>query len=119
MSLENNIKVGILVILGVLIANAALSYRSTSTLINRTEWVMHTDRVIAELEATLSTLKDAETGERGYIITGEETYLEPYQAALGQIDRHVQAVRDLTVDNPSQQARIPLLRKKGPIVFYC
>jgi PAS domain S-box-containing protein len=112
MSLENNIKVGILVILGVLIANAALSYRSTSTLINRTEWVMHTDRVIAELEATLSTLKDAETGERGYIITGEETYLEPYQAALGQIDRHVQAVRDLTVDNPSQQARIPLLRKK-------
>src|SRR6478752_1435119 len=109
MSLENNIKVGILVLLGVLLANAALSYRSTSTLINRTEWVMHTDRVIAELESTLSALIDAETGERGFIITGDETYLEPYQTAIGQIDRHLQAVRNLTIDNPSQQERIPLL----------
>jgi len=44
-----------------------------------------TREVIAELEDTLSTLRDAETGHRGYLLVGEGSYLEPYQAAAGRI----------------------------------
>src|SRR4030095_593206 len=55
---------------------------------------------------------DAETGERGYLITGEEPFLEPYQAAIAQINGNVDRLRRLTADNPSQQARIPTLERK-------
>jgi CHASE3 domain sensor protein len=45
-------------------------------------WVEHTHKVLLELETTLSVVKDAETGQRGYLLTGDKRYLEPYQAAI-------------------------------------
>jgi len=93
-----------------------VSYRGTTRLIEAYDWRKHTYAVLAQLEGTLSFLKDAETGQRGYVITGEESYLEPYQTALGKIDENVQAVRKLTEDNPSQQRRLdalePLMKNK-------
>src|SRR5207249_597994 len=106
------IKLGVSLTLIVLLANALLSYAATRTLINNDQWVRHTYQVLNQLEVTLSTLKDAETGERGYVITGLNVYLEPYQTAAGQIDGHIGKLRELTADNPAQQARIPLLDRK-------
>jgi methyl-accepting chemotaxis protein len=54
-------------------------------------------------------LKDAETGQRGYIITGVDSYLEPYQSALAAIKSTVENVRKLTADNPNQQRRLAAL----------
>ena len=51
-------------------------------------WVAHTHQVRTELADLLSELKDAETGQRGYVITGDESYLEPYKSALGAIQDH-------------------------------
>jgi methyl-accepting chemotaxis protein len=62
--------------------------------------------VLEELTHLLSLMKDAETGQRGFLLTGEESYLEPYSAALGPISSVVANVRELTSDNPSQQTRI-------------
>src|ERR1700738_3933731 len=45
-------------------------------------WLVHTYEVIAHIESLLSRLQDAETGERAYLLTGQEEYLEPYQDAL-------------------------------------
>ena len=111
-SVENNIKIGVGFILIVLIANATLSYRATRTLINNEKWVSHTHQVLTALEVVLSTLKDAETGERGFIITGSSEYLEPYQSAMRQIDDQLRTVKELTADNPRQQARLPDLEQK-------
>ncbi len=68
--------------------------------------VEHTHLVIENLEKLISTMKDAETGQRGYLITGEERYLDPYTAAVGQADQILKDVRELTVDNPDQQKRL-------------
>ena len=57
-------------------------------------------------------MKDSETGQRGYLITGEDRYLEPYNAAVAAIQDRVQRFKHLTEDNPRQQARIPLLEKQ-------
>ncbi len=54
----------------------------------------------------ISLVKDAETGQRGYVITGNESYLEPYQAALPEIKKTVDDVRRLTADNSDQQRRL-------------
>jgi methyl-accepting chemotaxis protein len=57
----------------------------------------------------LSELKDAETGQRGYIITGVDSYLEPYQSALGAVKGTIENVRKLTADNANQQRRLGAL----------
>jgi len=92
--------------LALLILNAATSYRNTLKLLENERWVGHTHRVLTELEATLSTLKDAETGQRGYLLTGEERYLEPYHSAIARINQQVVGLQQLTADNNRQQQRI-------------
>src|SRR5712672_225135 len=87
----------------ILVVIAAVSYRNAYRLIENDAWVAHTHQVRTELADLLSQLKDAETGQRGYIITGDESYLAPYQAALGAIKGTLDDVRKLTVDNPDQQ----------------
>jgi methyl-accepting chemotaxis protein len=71
--------------------------------------VAHTYRVLDELEGVLSGMKDAETGQRGYILTGDEKYLEPYRGAQVSVDQGVKSLRDLTKDNVNQQRRLDIL----------
>ncbi len=105
-SLTRQITAGIGMALGLLIFNAATSYRNTLKLVENEAWVSHTHQVLTQLEATLSTLKDAETGQRGYLLTGEERYLEPYQTAIARVNVQVVGLQQLTADNNRQQQRI-------------
>jgi len=68
--------------------------------------VSHTHEVLASLEAALSSLKDAETGQRGYLLTGDPAYLEPYRDAVSRFRGQVAELRQLTLDNPAQTARL-------------
>jgi signal transduction histidine kinase len=71
--------------------------------------VIHTRDVIESTLATLSDLQDAETGERGFIITGEERYLEPYNRGLTSLRADSARLRRLTRENPTQQLRLDTL----------
>jgi CHASE3 domain sensor protein len=88
-----------------LVLVAVVSYRNAYLLIENDTWVAHSHQVRTELADLLSEMKDAETGQRGYVITGEESYLEPYKAALGSIKNTLADVRKLTADNPDQLRR--------------
>ena len=83
-----------------------ISYRNTTQLIEASDLTKHTYEVLGQLDEALSSLQDVETGERGYLLVGEESYLEPYQAGSGKVDKSLQEVKRLTVDNPRQQQRI-------------
>ncbi|MBT4522984.1 MAG: response regulator [Halieaceae bacterium] len=72
-------------------------------------WFHHTLDVKAKLTETLSILQDMETGQRGYIITGKEEYLEPFNLARPRVDQFVAELKFLTQDNPSQQAKLKAL----------
>ena len=78
--------------------------------------VTHTHEVLEHIANVLSLLKDAETGQRGYVITGDEAFLEPYQTAVGSVPSVVKELRQLTADNPNQQKRLdqmePLIAAK-------
>jgi CheY-like chemotaxis protein/signal transduction histidine kinase/CHASE3 domain sensor protein len=80
----------------------------------------HTYFVMHEWDDLLSALKDAETGQRGFLITGDEKYLEPYQNSLAVIAENRAAVRNITKDNPLQQKLLdrvePLIEKKMQIL---
>ena len=68
----------------IMVAFGWMSYRSTARFMEDSSWVAHTHEVLKELAQVLSEMKDAETGQRGYLITGEERYLEPYDEALAK-----------------------------------
>ena len=92
-----------------LILISAVSYRSTTRLVETARAVAHTRAVLEKLEAVLAQLASAESGARGYIIAGEEPYLEPYHAAISVIDQEVRELRRLTADSPNQQQRLDTL----------
>jgi methyl-accepting chemotaxis protein len=115
-SIGNKIASGFGLGLVVLLVVGAVSYDSTTKLSSSAEWVQHTHEVLTGLDQLLSGIKDAETGERGYVITGESRYLEPYNTARDIVDQKLNSVRGLTSDNPIQQQRLqalePLLDSK-------
>jgi methyl-accepting chemotaxis protein len=92
-----------------LVVIAAVSYRNTYRLIENDAWVAHTYQVQAELADVLSELKDTETGQRGYLITGDDSYLAPYQSGLAAVKGTFEDIRRLTADNPNQQRRLAAL----------
>jgi CHASE3 domain sensor protein len=95
----------------VLIAVAVVSYRNAHLLIENDGWVEHSHQVRIEFSGLLSDMKDAETGQRGYLLTGDENYLAPYSAAQGSIQSTLADLRKLTADNPNQQQRLANLSK--------
>lgn len=95
--------------LAILLLIGAVAYRSTNNLIEAANQRAHTHTVLEQLENFFSHLKDAQLGERGYIITGEEQFLEPYTVALEKIDRGLNEIRKLTIDNSNQWRRLQAL----------
>jgi PAS domain S-box-containing protein len=91
--------------LAVLLVGGVLGFVSARRLSDNEQMVAHTHEVIGELEALLSTLKDAETGQRGYLLTEDAKYLQPYEDALKRLQATVAHLNEL-VHNPDQQARL-------------
>ena len=75
------------------------------------QWVTHTHEVLSRLDTLSSHLMQAETGQQGYLLTGQAIYRRSYSDVLPQIDSDITSVQQLTLDNAIQQAEIPTLRE--------
>jgi PAS domain S-box-containing protein len=95
----------------VLLLSAAFSYRNTRDLHENDREVSRTHEVLTELEGVLSSVKDAETGQRGYIITGEDEYLQPYRNARDRVRERLERLKELTQEDGQQRRRIDDLEK--------
>src|SRR5882757_5552466 len=101
-------------LLGFVVAVAAiafislLTYRSLQTRSNAEQRVTHTLEVLEQLESILSMVKDAETGQRGFLLTGEDAYLAPNTTAKAQLPEALKKARDLA-DDPVQRQRLAAL----------
>jgi PAS domain S-box-containing protein len=100
--------VGLLLIL--LVGSAFVVRRRLAMQIADQFRVAHTRQVLFELSQTESLIKDAETGQRGFLYTGDSKYLGPYESAISQIQPHIEHLAQLTSDNPRQQMRVSQLR---------
>ncbi|MFN7135741.1 MAG: CHASE3 domain-containing protein, partial [Myxococcales bacterium] len=69
-------------------------------------WVDHTDRVIGSAAQVQKVLLDLETGLRGYLLTGDEQFLEPYHHGREVVDQRLEDFAELVADNPAQVDRI-------------
>lgn len=92
---------------------STVSYRSTTSLIKNAEWVAHSHRVVESLESVIAQMTNAETGQRGFLLTGLDRYLEPFNSALTNVEPKLTELRSLTSDNHDQQTR---LERLAPLV---
>jgi len=98
---------GVIVLL--LIVTTVFSLFTVNRLRSNLDIQVHTSSVITDLKDNLIFLVDAETGERGFIITADTNYLEPYNLALQNIQRSMKQLRTLTKDDPMQQKSVDTL----------
>jgi PAS domain S-box-containing protein len=101
---------GFAILLALLVVNAFITRRELGVQIESRLRVDHSRQVLYELSQTQSLIKDGETGQRGFLYTGDPKYLNPYTAAIGNIRSHIDTLAQLTSDDPGQQARVAQLR---------
>jgi signal transduction histidine kinase len=90
--------------------NAWWAFRSVRTLAINASLVAYSWQVVHQVERVLGSAVDAETGERGYLISGMDGYLEPYTIARRELPMELARLQALTSDNASQQTRLRELR---------
>jgi methyl-accepting chemotaxis protein len=103
------IGVGFGVALAIFVIVGAVAYRSVTQQTEAADWVAHTREVQTALADLLTNLQDAETGQRGYVITGIDGYLAPYTDGTARAEDNRKRVAQLVSDNPRQQVRADAL----------
>jgi PAS domain S-box-containing protein len=101
---------GFAILLMLLAINTAVLRHQLAIQVGNQEWFSRSRRVVQELRNTESLLKDAETGQRGYLYTGKLEYLAPYTLATTEIDSHFENLTQQIGDNPQEQSRAADLR---------
>jgi signal transduction histidine kinase/CheY-like chemotaxis protein/CHASE3 domain sensor protein len=109
-SLIRNLAIGFGFSLLILLGSSVASFISILNLLNSSQWVSHTYEVIATLNDVVSPIHEAETSQRGFLITNDPLYLEPFHGAFEESLAAVERVRVLTIDNPQQTLRSDELR---------
>jgi CHASE3 domain sensor protein len=94
---------GFIALVLVLVVGVVVTLANIGTVNRAAGAVDHTNDVKTQLQALLASLIDAETGERGYIITGNDSYLQPYTRGVAAAATEIGRVRQLTADNREQQ----------------
>ena len=89
-----------------LLGVGGVAYRGVDALAKASYSVAHTHQVIEHVVGLLSRLREAEASQRGFLLTGDENYLEPYNAAVAAEDKLSRELRALTADNATQQRRL-------------
>jgi CheY-like chemotaxis protein/signal transduction histidine kinase len=101
--------IGFLLAVVAVVIIALLSYQSLQTTASTARNLTQSVELLRRLQAMLSTLKDAETGQRGFLLTGEESYLTPYTDAKDALPDEIKAVHALLGNRPEQARRLDAL----------
>jgi signal transduction histidine kinase/DNA-binding response OmpR family regulator/CHASE3 domain sensor protein len=108
--LLRNLQIGFGLSLLLLIITAVASYSSINSQMEASKWVDHTDSVIIKTDRALFTLRDAESGQRGYLLTEDSTFLRDFNGALDNMHGIIDSIGEMTADNPRQVQNIRDLR---------
>jgi signal transduction histidine kinase/CheY-like chemotaxis protein len=96
------IGIGFALLIAAVVASIVASIASA----NADRWASHSLQVRQATTNLFSLVQDAETGQRGFLLTGDESYLQPFETAQKQIPAAEAGLRTLTADDPAQQSRL-------------
>ncbi|MBT1690323.1 response regulator [Dawidia soli] len=111
LTLDKKILGGFIFCCSILLIVAVVSFRNGEQLVVTNQWVNHTHEVLYEAEQVMLWSTEAETGARGFILTGKDDYLMPFTEARLQLPMHLTKAILLTQDNPLQNENISRLEK--------
>lgn len=114
---KRNLLIGYTVSLVLLVISSVASYISIQNLMSSSEMVRHTNEVIQLLNNVELAAKDGEAGQRGYLLTGEERFLTPYQGAYERGLASLNKVQESTIDNNDQQKIVQELKEAFEMRF--
>ncbi|MBL7699173.1 MAG: response regulator [Chitinophagaceae bacterium] len=106
---KRNVIIGFGFSLLLLLLTSIASYISIRNLIDTAEWVDHTNKVIAQLEVVNSALMESESSQRGYLLTGESSFLDAFENNSKELPGAIASVKALTADNHAQQQNLTRL----------
>ncbi|QLY26356.1 response regulator [Bdellovibrio sp. KM01] len=98
-----------LFIVAIMVLNSVFLYSAFQTVKKDEQRVLHSNQVVIEIESVISFAKDAETGMRGFLLTGNKEYLEPYYAGIANSEAAIARLSGLITDNPNQVALLKSL----------
>jgi PAS domain S-box-containing protein len=107
---DHNLRIGYGFSLLIVLMIGFVSFLTLQRLLRSNQAVSHSGQVMQKLEKALSVMKDAETGQRGYLLTGRTNFLEPYNGAYNEAIGLTRELTTLTSDNPRQRANIASIR---------
>ncbi len=107
-SISKSVTAGFALALAIPLFIGWISFTAILRLVDTSRWVTHTHDVLTGLEAVSGALADAESAQRGYMVTGADEFLTSYQNATGKITPGLASLRALTRDNAEQQRRLAL-----------
>lgn len=102
-------KAGLIAAISLLILISAITFYRVQQFSDSSRLVSHTHLVIEKIHHIFSDLKDAESAQRGYLITGEESFLEAHHAVVISLPQQMTELEELTKDNPEQQQQIAIM----------
>jgi signal transduction histidine kinase/DNA-binding response OmpR family regulator/CHASE3 domain sensor protein len=109
--LDPVVAVGLVIVFLFFLVSGVIAYSNVRTLRDDNQQILHSVHVLSNLNQLLSSAQDAETGQRGFLLTGDDKYLGPYNLALTALPSRLDDIAELTRDNPAQQARLPSLKQ--------
>ena len=106
LTLERQVYLAFIFALILLLTLGYFGYRSANSVTEALKWETHSQEVFLQLDDVIKLTLDAETGGRGFTITGREDFLESYKLAAPTIGERVSNLRQLIADNPQQTAEL-------------
>jgi len=103
---SNSLRVIFVIAVFILLFLSSIAYKHNQDLNESSKLVMHTYEINIQLERLMSAIKDAETGQRGYIITRNNRFLTPYLYSRDKVNTSFITLKKLTADNPAQQQNL-------------
>ena len=110
-SIGKKISGGFGLALAILCVIGVTSYRAITLLLEASELESNSNEILVVIELTLSHARAAETSARGFVLTGSEKYLAPYQEAVEKLSANIDTLRLLTAEDPAQQRRLDELKQ--------
>ncbi|MFN6514716.1 MAG: GAF domain-containing protein [Nostoc sp. CreGUA01] len=103
------IAAGLVLASAILVGIGGISYQNTKVSTQNRTIVKNINKKIKTLGKIISQTKDAETGQRSYILTGKEIYLKAYQIALTNVEQEITKLNNLTTEQPNEKKQIAKL----------
>lgn len=110
LSLKTNLRIGLGISLLLLIITSVASFVSIKNLIRSADMVVESNAIISDVDNVVSMLKDAETGQRGFLLTGNTVFLDPYERGVKRTDSLFTVVMEATKDNAFHQRKLNELK---------